>query len=257
MAWSAPVNLGSNQSKTANQASLVLTTIAVAEANKFVVVVVAMDNNATAESETTEVASITDSAGGNTWTKAKEYTFSLGATQDGATVSVWYSKLTNQINSGGTITANFNNTTTKDATAISAHKFTMETADTVSVDASAVQGTSGEAEAITASGAANTEHLWVHGTAIEEANSGTYTQDTDYTSIAFNGTTGGAGATNMSVRGGWRIFTGTTDTVDVTTSSRESAQVLVAFKESSAVEAAGQPTMRRWQSVPHVRMAGV
>jgi hypothetical protein len=92
---------------------MALTTSAVAEAANVVVLVVAVDNNATVDGDEGAVSSVTDSAGGNTWTKAREFCNSQAALQAGATISVWFSKLTNQIASGGTITANFTNNTAR------------------------------------------------------------------------------------------------------------------------------------------------
>ena len=89
MAWTSLNTLGSNQNKTAGT-SIVLTTCAAAEAGNVVVVIVAKDNTQTTDGNTSEVSSITDSAGGNTWAKAREFCNGQGGAASGATVSVWY-----------------------------------------------------------------------------------------------------------------------------------------------------------------------
>src|ERR1041384_4789690 len=102
MAFASLNTLGSNQNKTSGN-SIAVTTTAAAESGHLVVVIVAIDNTGTGDGDNSEVNSISDSAGGNTWTKAREFTNGQGAANAGATVSVWFSVLTNQINSGGTI----------------------------------------------------------------------------------------------------------------------------------------------------------
>lgn len=124
MAWTSNGTLGSNQSKTADQATLVLTTTAVAAAAKVVVVAVAVDNNNSVETSENCVSTVTDSAGGNTWIQIQEWMNpGSGAAQAGVAVSLWYSLLTNQIASSGTITATFTATTSRDAAAITAWLF--------------------------------------------------------------------------------------------------------------------------------------
>lgn len=79
------------------------------------------------------------------------------------------------------------------------------------------------------SGQSGREYLWLHSLGAEGPNSDTYTWDSDYTQIAGDGTTGGADDSNIHLRGGWRIATITSDTVDVTagTPTRDYTQVMV------------------------------
>jgi hypothetical protein len=131
--------LGGAGQAVANSASIAMTTAAVAEAGKLAVVVVGCDNNGTTDADFSEISSIDDSAGGNVWTKAVEWTNGQGAAQAGCTVSIWYSVLANQIDSSGTITANITNPTTSgDALTISARCFTVAAGKTVSVEATNV-----------------------------------------------------------------------------------------------------------------------
>src|SRR3989304_7222955 len=130
MAWTSVGSIGGAQ-HTGSQNTVVMTTNATAVAGSVVVISVAIDNTSTTDGNTTEVSSITDSVGGNTWTKAREFCNSQGAAASGATVSVWYSKLTNTIPSGGTITAILANSVT--AKAISAWEFSVAAGATISV----------------------------------------------------------------------------------------------------------------------------
>lgn len=239
MAWGVGDLLGSVQSKAANQASLVLTTTATAEAGNVVVLAIAVDNNVTGDVEpldTQEVTGVTDSAG-NTYTKAKAWVNGQAAAQTGASVSIWFSKLTSQLNSGGTITATFDATASRDAAAMLAIEFTIGAGNVVSVEGSATQSDDAvDPSALTISGLTNQEYLWFHALAAEGPNSDTYSFDPDYSLNNGNGTTGGGAQTNMHIRAEYRIFTGTTDTVDMTsnTADRDYAQAYVALKEAGA-----------------------
>jgi hypothetical protein len=92
---------------------------------------------------------------------------------------------------------------------------------------------------ITLSGLQNIEHLWLRGTGAE-SNSTTYTVSTNYTAFTHtSSTTGGGGpATNMGARGEFRIFTGTSDSTDPTTSSAHHASTMVALNEVSGAPVA-------------------
>src|SRR3990172_9754413 len=126
--WASVGTLGTATDKTAGS-SIVLTTTAAAEAGNVVIVSVALDNNGSADGDNGECTSVSDSAGGNTWTKAREFQNAQGGAATGATVCVFYSKLTNQINSSGTITANFGHSPT--ASAIGAWEFTIGSGNVV------------------------------------------------------------------------------------------------------------------------------
>jgi hypothetical protein len=238
MTFGSGGTLGSNQSKVANQTSIQMTTSAVAEADTLVVVFVAVDNNQTTDGDEGAVTSIVDSAG-NTWVKIAEFCNGQGSAQAGATISVWKSVIATEIASGGTITANLSNSASRDATAISAWKFTKAASVTVEIGGTpATLATDAlDPGAITLGSLASRAYLWIHGLAGEGPQTDAYTWDADYSQITGNGTTGSSAASNMHVRGGYRIFTGTTDTVDVTstTADRDYAQILAALYEGSAV----------------------
>lgn len=82
--------------------------------------------------------------------------------------------------------------------------------------------------------ASSTEYLFLHGLGNLRPNTDTYTWDSDYTQIDGAGTTGGADSSNVHVRGGFRIATITTDTVDVSNTTADTTdmwQGFVAVKE--------------------------
>lgn len=240
MAFASVGSLGSVGDTSAGT-SIALTTSATAEAGNLVVVAVAKDNAATADAQTSEVTSITDSAGGNTWTKLGEYCNSEGAANAGATVSLWASILANQIGSGGTITANFSDSRT--ASAISAWEFTIGAGSTISVSSLQVLANDlADPGSMTISGLSNVERLYFRATALER-NTGIWTVTASYTAIAIGLANTGTSGTSMEVGGEFRILTGTGDTSDPTWASADNASVYVAILETAA--ATGKPVFMR------------
>jgi hypothetical protein len=205
-------------------------------ANELVVVVVGIDNTSTTDGATSEVSSITDSAGGNTWAKAAEFCNGQGAASGGAVVSIWWSVLVNAIPvTGGSITANL--AASKTAKTICAANFTRDAAKTVSVVGSngvPVDGATGLGSPAI-SGLTNEAHLFALGWAaeIDVFDAATATNYTDTGAAAH--TSGGGAASNMDVAFHYRIATGTGDTVSSTGgSSCDKAVLLVAFNEVSS-----------------------
>lgn len=94
-------------------------------------------------------------------------------------------------------------------------------------------------DAMSVSGMDSQEYLLLHVLGAEGPNTDAYTWDSDYTQIAGNGTTGGADDSNMHLRGGYRIATLTSDTVNVTsdTADRDYAQGIAAVCEVAIPEA--------------------
>ena len=236
MAWGSLNTLGSNQIKTSGTNNLTITTTAIAEVGNVIIVIVAGDNIAIVDGDSTNV-SITDAAG-NTYTRAKEWTNDISGAGTGAVAAIFYSKVTTQLNSGALITITTTSAIT--AKAASAWEFSIGAGNVVSVQGSAGLSTDGaDPAAITISGLTSAEYLWIHCVAHEGPNTDAFTQDIDYLSLDANGTTAGGAASNMSVRGGRRIFTGTTDTVDVTYTAADHAQAYVALKEAAPPAAVG------------------
>lgn len=234
MAWGSVATLGSTQSKAANQATLVLTTSAALEAGNVGVIIIAKDNDAgTDDTDGNEVTSVTDSAG-NTWTKALEnvYTGGGGGAQAAATCDIWYVKATNELASGGGITVTFAVAANVDAAAATAWEFTA--GGTVSIEATNHSVSDADPPSLDAT-TSNAEFLRVRGIAGEGSNlTATMTPTTNWAGFDENGTTGAGGATNISVRGEWRISTGTSDASDPTWAATQHSNVYVAFKEAAA-----------------------
>jgi len=242
VAWESLNTLGTVQDKTAD-ASDVLTTTAAAEAGNVVVLVVALDNlTGNPDADNGEVTSITDSAGGNTWTKAKEWTNAQGGAAAGATVSVWFSKLTNAIASGGTIPANF--TGSPAAVAMSAWEFSIGAGNVVTVEGSAVLADDGiDLGNMSIGGLPNREYLFFRGIASETNNIGQITVTGGFIAISLNQTSGAGAASNMAVRGEFRIFTNDSEASNPFWVSADHASVFVALKEASDVVLPPRPTI--------------
>lgn len=215
-------------------------------AGNLVVVVVGLDNNATADGNTSEISSITDSVGGNTWTKLREFCNAQGAANAGATVSIWYSILTNTITTAGTITATLANS--KTAKAFVGRQFSLGAGSTISIagsqdlafDAAAPSG-------VTLSGLASKEYLFIVGSAVEDpSTAGTFT---NYTTTQ-SGTTGGSGASNMNSKQAYRILTATTDSpAQSAFVADDIALVYLAIEEVVAAAPKPRPIMRVMQAV--------
>lgn len=216
----------------ASAASIVLTTSATAEAGNLAVVTFAFDNlgSGTDNLDAVEVTSVTDSATGNTWVKGGETSNNNGAAAAGVTTSVWYSVLTNQIASGGTITANLSGSST--ARTAQAWEFTKDAGTTISREQLVVDvGDAVDPASVALSSMPSREYLLYYGFGGEQNNTGTYTAATNYTALGKTGT--GAGSTNdIMVTGDYRIATLTGDTHDAATSTdRDYAAVYFALYE--------------------------
>jgi hypothetical protein len=234
MAIASVGTLGSVGIKTANQSSAALTTTATAEAGNLVVFLVAVDNHGTTDADHSEVSGVVDSAG-NTYTKAKEFTNGDGAAQAGVTVSVWYKKLTTQLDSGGTITASFTNNTSRDASALSAWEFTI--AGDPAVEATnqlAVEGLGWSLDATTS----NISCLRVLGVGTESSNTFPMgdLSGNSWTIMTTGISTGGGSASNIGVRGIFRISTGTSDNAVPDIANTTHVAAYVAFKENAAAK---------------------
>lgn len=241
-------SIGTANSKTANQTSLVLTTNATAEAGNVVVVIVAKDNTQTTNNTSTNIT-LADSAG-NTWTKVGEHTYSGGSAQDGTTTATFISQLTNQLTSGGTITATLGGTTTSnDASAMVTWEFsltdkTLNIPGIVKVSAGFASGTSAMTHTI--SGLVNKSYLWLHGAGLEQSPGG-YGAPTNYTEIPDASSSGSTSATNQTAAGAFRILISTNQSIS-TSISADKAGVFAAisaqaklFASAGAFDVAGQP----------------
>ncbi|MBI4085513.1 MAG: hypothetical protein HY432_03360, partial [Candidatus Liptonbacteria bacterium] len=171
-----------------------------------------------------------DSAGGNTWTKGGEYTNGQGGAAAGATVSVWYSVITNTIPSGGTITATLGSAVV--AKAMTAWEFDIDAGNTISVVAGtlqtlAVDGT--QPGSMTISGLTSGEYLFVRGIGRESGGSSAFTPTASYTALTqAESATNGIGG--IRAGGEFRIVTATGETSNPGWDNRDMASVFFALR---------------------------
>jgi len=225
MAWASVGTLGTG-THNSSAASWTLTTSANLEAGNVGVLWISVDNRGTTDGDLREVSSVVDGAG-NTWISLGEYTNGQGAQNAGVTSALWATVADTQLDSGGTITITLRNA--KTAKVASAWEFSFDGTDISVYAVQQVVGDAADPAAITISGIASAEYLWLHLFGVEN-DADTYTQDADYSSITAANV--GTGAAGMSVYGGFRVYTGTTDTVDAAfATAADHVQLLIALQE--------------------------
>lgn len=235
MAFASVGTIGSNSSVAADQSSLAITTTAVAEVDRLVTVHIALDNNQTTDGDEGAVSSVTDSAG-NTYSKGGEFCNGNGLAQAGATISEWYSVITTQLASGGAITANFTNNTSRDSVAMSAWKFTKGAGTTVSVEAtnSVADDAASSVSALDAT-TANIECLRLRGVASETNAANGFIATASWTAFTQKlANNAGGPLASIFLHGEFRIFTGTgaSSAPTYTPLAVDHASVYVALKET-------------------------
>ena len=218
-----------------NSTTLNGTTLLDVDTDQLAVIVLATDNEDTADGNTSLHQSV--SIGGEPCIKAREFTNGQGSASAGATVSVWYLNPGTTITSGATVAATLN--VGKDAKALVGRVFDLASSTlTIATDGVADLTDDGiDPSGMSAAGSLNVEHLWVRGIAVETANgtAGTMTPTDGWQNIPGAGTTGAAAASNMSVRGEFRFATGTASgTSDPTLVAADSASVLVGIAITAA-----------------------
>jgi hypothetical protein len=229
VAWgdAASDSLG-NTANATSSTTIALTTTAALESGNIGVCVIGADETTTGTTDGTGNAnftSVTDSAS-NTWVEATEYcNMQTATTNNGACVAIYYTKATSTVNSGGTITATFLNSTT--AKAISCWEFT---GGTVSLTA----GTTGAAYDATDPGAlsvatgVNREHLFVRASACESGSTSTHTATATFQEFAYGTSQAGSGTGGMGVRGEYKIETAATSTTsDHTYTAQDCASAMI------------------------------
>ncbi len=208
MAFGSVGTLGSALSSGNNQTSLTLTTSAAVEAGNLLVVIIATDNDQTTDGASTAVSGVT--AGGLPMTRAIEYTNSLGSTQDGAAVGIWYQVRTTQLNSSSSVTASFTSGTLIDASAMSAWEFTIGANKSVAVAATATLSNDGANAGSLDATTPNVECLRIRAIASESSSTTALTKTAAFTAILTQAVSGaGTSATEMGIRGEYLISTGT------------------------------------------------
>jgi hypothetical protein len=230
--------LGSGTNK-ATQTTVSATTDIAVGINQVVVVCVASDNEDTADGQTTLHSSVT--IDGNAATKGGEYTNAQGSANAGATTSVWYWRNTtgSAIAAASAIVATHN--VGKDAKAVTALLFDADPDLSLSVDGlTTVADDAADPSSITATGSLNDLHLWIRSIALESDAAGAITPTAGWTAFQGTGTTGGVETSNISVRGEYKISTGTSSGAsDPTVSAKDSASVLIGIALTAVVPGSG------------------
>jgi hypothetical protein len=232
VSFTAQLSIGSASDKTAGP-SVAFTVNQTVAAGKYVVVAIGVDNQSSTDGNTSEVSSVADSVGGNTYTKLREFCNSQGGSNSGATVALFGCVLVNGLTNTSVITATLANS--KTASAITAQAYSIGAGATISIEGTPQDtATDGAAPSgITLSGLSSREYLFVLATASEtDSSAGSVTSYT----LNHAETGGGGGASNMGARLATRVLTGTGDTPTlVSFPSADHASIFLALKESSVV----------------------
>lgn len=234
MSWASVGNLGSLGVKAADQASLVLTTIAAIQVDNVGVIMIGVDNFQTTDGDEGAVTGVVDSAG-NTWTKALEFTNGQGAAQAGITCSVWYVKAGIELPLGGTITASFSNPTSRDASCVRAWEFTIGAGNVVTVEATGTLANDGADPGSLDVTTPNAEFLRLRVTALEIDSGAAVTATVGWTNMVSTGsrTSGGVSDTNVKISSEYKISTETSSASNPTVDVADCASCYVAFKEAA------------------------
>lgn len=236
MAFADIGSLGAAGSTAADQATLVLTTTAVAAVGSLIVVVIAADNRGSVDTDDVSVSGVVDSAG-NTYRKAHGYANAQTGAQLGASVALFYAEVTTQLASGGTITASFTTATSVDAAGMTARNFSYGSGNVIEVEATNWAATDAADPAALAATTANIECLRIRGIAGEVGNNTSLTPTASWTAWA-NGNSAVTGTTaEMCARAEHIISTTTSASSNPTWVSCDNASVYVAFKEVTPIAA--------------------
>lgn len=228
------------QSKVNTHTSLACTVMSEnIEVGNVAIAWAAMDNLASADGNTTDCTSMTDSAS-NSWIPLREYTYAEGAAAAGATVCMFYSVLTTQLNSGSsTITLTHG---AVQASGLSVHEFTIGAGNVVNIVGTPqdLGNNSTDPGSLTVGSLTSAEYLWVRAIALERSDTTcTATVGGLFTLTNNQGTTGAGAATNMHTCGEWDIATATTNTSDPTATSVDNASVFIALREAAPAATTG------------------
>ena len=175
-----------------------------ATAGSLAVLLIATDN-LTANTASNDVLGVTDSVN-NRWFKVGEFSDGSAAAA-GATISMFYCRPSTSILTTSSITASFNASIT--AKAASGWVFTQTVVNpyTLSTAVTQSQGTSPGAVSLSNLTGGTGNYLFFRGIAVEDTTTNLLTVTTAFTQSSANGTSGGGGATNMQVRGEFKIAT--------------------------------------------------
>lgn len=190
-----------------------------------------IDNTNATDGNFGEVTSVTDSTGGNVWTKIAEFTNGQGAAAAGCTVAVFMTQASTIIPVGATITADISSVA---ARGIASHLLSIGAGNTVSI-AGTVQTLANDAAAagsMSISGLSSGEYLFFRALAGEKRTYGTFLPTSGYAAAFVGyGYDGGSNDTSINSAGEFDIATGTGSTSAPTTDAVDWASVFFALQE--------------------------
>lgn len=238
MAFSAVTERGSATEKISDT-SIAVSPSANLAVDKIVMVLVGTDNAATTAGASTNHDTLADTDG-NIWAKVYERTQSVGAAADGVTHSLWWTKVTTQIDTSDSIT--FTGDTAVTAKVIAVWEVTVGAGNTVQVAAGGTvfleETATTNPAALVLSGLNSKEYFFVGVmTAEEETVPWTESSSDAFTNVfasegISSGPAGGV-ATNVTVFAAYRIATATGTTFDVNYpgTTCDKALAVIAFEE--------------------------
>lgn len=240
MAWGTGSSCGAANDKTAD-VKIQTFIVGGASVGDVLVFLIAKDNAATSNGNTNEVTSITD-LGTNTLVKAREFCNARGAAAGGATVAVYYCKVTQTIANNTVATINFSSSTT--ASAVSVRKFTSSL--------SSIQVYAGNDSAVTAGAPGSLSHtgpgsecLYIRAIATENSDTtGLTVSGGGFATFDQSVTSGGSAVTNMGIRGEYLISSSSgTVTSNPSLINADHANVFVVLQEVSPDATANGTTL--------------
>jgi hypothetical protein len=247
MAWGFSANLNSSAAKNLSALAMALNVSQECLAGTVLVLVCASDNLTTSTGVTTDVTSVYDSGGSNTWIKGIEYSRG-GTVAGGATVSIWYSLITTTLASSANVSAEWSSAPA--ARAMTLNKYTIAAGSTISVEGTP-QGATGALDppSMTISGLTSGEYLFIRGIAGETNDVDQITVTSGYDVFSGSQTSGGGAASNMAVRGEYIIYTGTSQTSNPTWVSADNADGFFALLETLATGNPLPPLLPRFNGM--------
>jgi len=220
----------SNAGSTTNSTSITGNYTQAGSVGDLVLACLASDNVQTTDGTSTLHSTLTDNAG-NTYTKIHEYTIGKGASNGGATCSLWRCTLTNAVTTSNTIT--FALTLSKTAKCGVGCVFTnsggaVSVAGTPQVLANSVA----DPGSMSLSGLSSKEYIFFRGIASETNSTALMTATAGF-QRGHDVTSGGGSAANMRAGYEWDIDTATGSTSDPTFSNLDHASIFIAVEAAA------------------------
>lgn len=253
MAIASKGSMGVGASSTSNASYAMTTATTILAVGNIGILTSISDNSTTTDGDNSEVTSVTDSVG-NIWTKLGEYTNSPGGVAgDGVTCSVWMTKCTVQLATGGTITINFNGNRTDKccscwAYTIGTGKVLVPAAPLVTSEVNAANGFGSSAF----SSLVSLSRLYFRGLGKEVNSTTDITVSASFTAITLTRSRNNASA--VIVRGEFRINTSTGETSNPTLAvSGDTAGLFFALDERTPADflpSYPDKIDERWRALP-------